>query len=98
MSAVRHRQTWYNYGLSPTAEADIAARFLLSVVAIQMPKNTATSPATRLSVIGSPTSWVASSPAATGLTVIVLATRVGLALSSASTHRMKASAPPPMPR
>jgi hypothetical protein len=36
-------------------------------------------------VIGSPTNWVASSPAASGLTVMVLATRIGDARSSAST-------------
>ena len=72
--------------------------FLASVVAIQIPANTATSPSTRLGVIGSPTSWVASNPAAIGLTVMVAATRVGVARSSAMTHRMNASAPPPMPR
>jgi hypothetical protein len=48
----------------------------------------------RLGVIGSPTNWVASRPAAR-LTVMVLATRVGVARCSASTHRMNASAPPP---
>jgi hypothetical protein len=72
--------------------------FAVSVVAIQMPANTATSPATRLSVIGSPTSWVASSPAASGLTAMVVATRVGDARSSAMTQRMNASAPPATPR
>ena len=36
--------------------------------------------------------------AAIGLTVIVLATRVGVARASAMTQRMKASAPPPAPR
>src|SRR5690349_281133 len=49
-----------------------------SVVAIRMPRKTATRPATRLAVIGSPTSWVASNPAAIGFTVIVLATSVGV--------------------
>ena len=64
----------------------------------RFPAKTATSPSTRLAVMGSPTSWVASNAAATGLTVMVFATRVGVARSSASTHRMKASAPPPTPR
>ena len=67
-------------------------------VAIQMPANTAINPTTRLSVIGSPTNCVASNAAAIGLTVMVLATRVGVVRCSASTHRMKASAPPPTPR
>src|SRR6185369_16884391 len=69
-----------------------------SVVAIQMPANTATRPSTRSSVIGSPTSCWASRAAAIGLTVMVLATRVGEARCRAITHRMKASAPPATPR
>src|SRR5919108_1653436 len=72
--------------------------FAGSVVAIQIPKKTATKPTTRFKVIGSSTSCVASSAAAMGLTVMVLATRVGVARSSARTQRMKASAPPPLPR
>jgi hypothetical protein len=52
----------------------------------------------RLTVIGSPTSCVASNPAAIGLMVMVFATRVGIVLSSASTHSTKASAPPATPR
>jgi hypothetical protein len=71
--------------------------FLLSVVAVQMPAKTAISPTIRLIVIDSPTNYVASSPAAMGLTVIVFATRVGVARSSANTQRMK-GAPPPTPR
>jgi putative spermidine/putrescine transport system permease protein len=71
---------------------------LASVVAIQMPAKTAISPTIRLRVIGSPTSCVASNPAATGLTVIVLATRVGVARCSAITHSMNATAPPATPR
>ena len=77
-------------------QADIGYDFLVSVVAIHMPANTAISPKIRLRVIGSPTNWVASNPAAIGLTVIVLATRVGVALSRANTHRINASAPPPL--
>src|SRR5262249_59477949 len=87
--------------VQPTAcPAAIAAGYclLISDVAIQIPANTAIRPSTRLAVMGSPTSWVASKPAAIGLTVMVLATRVGEARSSASTQRMKAAAPPPTPR
>src|SRR4051812_10945691 len=80
------------------APLDLTAFALASDVASQIPANTAISPTTRLRVIGSPTSWVASNPAAIGLTVMVLATRVGLARSSAITQRMNASAPPPTPR
>src|SRR5262245_66584659 len=64
------------------------ATFLRSVVAIHMPANTAMSPMIRLIVVGSPTNCVASSPAAMKLTVIVFATRVGVAFSSAITQRM----------
>ena len=67
-------------------------------VAIQIPANTAIKPIRRFGVIGSPISSAASKVAAIGLTVIVLATRVGVARASAMTQRMKASAPPPMPR
>src|SRR6266700_3499080 len=70
----------------------------VSLVAIQMPANTATSPIRRFGVIGSPISSAASKVAAIGLTVMVLATRVGVARASAMTQRMKASAPPPAPR
>ena len=71
---------------------------LVSVVAIQIPAKTAPRPISRLSVIGSPTKCVARSPAAIGLTVMVIATRVGVVRSSAMTHRIKAAAPPAMPR
>src|SRR5229473_4558276 len=40
-------------------EESRSSGFPASVVAIQIPAKTATSPRTRLSVIGSPTSWVA---------------------------------------
>ena len=43
-----------------------------SVVAIQMPAKTASQSEHEVGVIGSPTSWAASSPAAIGLTVIVI--------------------------
>ena len=79
----------------PPAQQDYAG--LASVVAIQIPAKTATRPSTRVSVIGSPTSWCASKAAAIGFTVMVLATRVGEARCSAITQRMKASAPPAMP-
>ena len=67
-------------------------------VAMRMPANTPTRPAARFQVIGSPTSTAASTPAAIGLTVMVVATRVGVARCSAITQRMNASAPPPAPR
>src|SRR5262249_13663108 len=76
----------------------LPAGTLASVVAIQIPANTASRPTRRLSVTGSPTSCWASRAAAMGLTVMVLATRVGDARCRAITHRMKASAPPAMPR
>ena len=63
-----------------------------------MPASTAASPTTRSGVTGSPTSTAATSAAVTGLTVIALATRVGLACRSATTHSRKASAPPTAPR
>src|SRR5262245_4404511 len=69
-----------------------------SVVAIQMPAKTAARPTARLSVIGSPSSGAANSAATSGLTAMVLATRVGLARCRANTHRKKASAPPPAAR
>jgi hypothetical protein len=47
-------------------------------------------PAIRLGVIGSPTNCAATKPAAIGLTVIVLATRVGVVLASAKTQRINA--------
>ncbi len=56
---------------------DHRSGFLTSDVAIQIPANTATKPQHEIGVIGSPTNCVASSPAASGLTVMVLATRVG---------------------
>jgi hypothetical protein len=46
----------------------------------------------RLRVIVSPTNWVASSPAAIGLTVIVFATRVGVALSRANQNERERAA------
>src|SRR5712664_4164222 len=70
--------------------------FAASVVAIQMPANTATRPTIRLSVIRPPRSCWASKAAAMGLTVMVLATRVGDARCKASTQRMNAKAPPAM--
>jgi uncharacterized membrane protein YfcA len=53
---------------------------LISDVAIQIPANTATSPSTRFDVIGSPTSWVASNPAATGSPSNGASTWLGLKL------------------
>ena len=55
----------------------------------------ATAEAKALSLIGF---FAASSEAATGLIVIVLATRVGVVMRSASTQRKNAAAPPNAPR
>src|SRR5687767_11633607 len=67
---------------APTARAPVR-----SVDAIQIPAPTATTPMTRLMPIGSPIRIAARNAAASGLTVIVLATRVGVARSSAKTQR-----------
>jgi hypothetical protein len=64
--------------------------FFASVVASQIPAKTATSPMTRLSVIGSSTSQAAGTAAAIGFTVMVLATCVGVARCKASTQSTKA--------
>jgi hypothetical protein len=83
--AVHVRHAW----TLPTAD---------SAVAIQIPANTPTRPTIRLGEIGWPTSCVASKPAASGLTVMVPATRVEVVRCSARTQRMNASATPPTPR
>ena len=53
---------------------------MASDVAIQIPANTAINPSTRFGVIGSPTSWVASNPAAIGLPALLAGTWLGLKL------------------
>src|SRR5205085_5197001 len=68
------------------------------VEASQIPAATATRPITRFQPMGSPTSTAASSEAAIGLTVMVLATRVGVVMRSASTQRKNAAAPPSTPK
>ena len=68
-----------------------------SVDAIQIPIKTATIPTIRLTPTASPIISVAMSEAVIGLTVIVLATRVGVVRSRAYTHRLNAAAPPNAP-
>src|SRR5262249_45341932 len=63
-----------------------------SLVAIQIPANTATRH--RLIPIGSPNVSAPTAEANTGLIVMVMAVRVGVVRSSANTHRKKAEAPP----
>src|SRR5712692_6819898 len=58
-----------------------------SVDAIQIPTKTATIPTIRLTPIVSPITKAAMSEAVIGLTVMVLATRVGVVRSRAYTHR-----------
>src|SRR5882762_4112399 len=72
-------------------------RQALAVDASQIPLPTATRPSTRFHPIGSLTMIAASSEAAIGFTVIVLATRVGVVFCSASTQRKNAAAPPKAP-
>src|SRR5262245_7807423 len=81
-----------------TGFSDAQRHALADVDAIQIPAATAIRPATRLSPIGSLTITAATSEAAIGFTVMVLATRVGVVSCSASTQRKNAAAPPNTPR
>jgi hypothetical protein len=64
------------------------------VEASQMPANTAATPTARLNPIGSPSRIAATIEAVTGLSVIALATRVGVVRARAKTQRKKVRAAP----
>src|SRR5581483_2134259 len=69
-----------------------AGRARASVAAIQSPAKTAATPSTRLAPNGSSSSRAAKVPAASGFTVIVAVTRVGVARWRAQIHSQNAAA------